>query len=88
MAGTKIVGCSHIDSVVDIKSSATPLAALHKILAVAGATTIKSILKEKSTCSNPPLGFAGNRFVITLLFDNAAKVATPINCSAACYNIT
>ena len=50
------------------------------MLAVAGATTIRSISNAKSICCNPPFGLSGNKLVITELFDSAASVATPINC--------
>ena len=83
MAGAKICFCSHTDKVVDIRSSAIPFPTLQRILAVAGAITIKSISKAKSICSNPPFGFSGNKFVMTLLLDSAAKVDIPINSCAA-----
>ena len=40
------MGCSQTDKVVEIISSAIPLAAFDKILAVAGTTTIKSKFKD------------------------------------------
>ena len=40
-----MVGCSHIESVVEISSSAIPFAVLDRILAVAGTTKIKSTSK-------------------------------------------
>ena len=43
------MGTSHIDRVVETISSATPLAALHKIFAVAGATIIASSSNERFT---------------------------------------
>ena len=54
------MGTSHIDSVVETISSATPLAALHKIFAVAGATMIASSSNERFTWSIPPFGLSGN----------------------------
>ena len=75
-------------NVVDIISSAMPLAALQIILAVAGAMIIASSSKAKLTCFKPPEGLSGNKLVKTSLLDNAAKLAFPTNCSAELLIIT
>ena len=79
MAGTNNAGCSHTDKLVEMISSATPLAALHSIFAVAGTTTIASKFMAISICSSPAFGVFGKTSVITSLFVRAEKEAFPTN---------
>ena len=82
IAGANKVGCSHTERVVDTTSSATPLAALQIILAVAGITTMASNSIAISICSSPTFGVSGNISVMTSWLVRAAKVVFPINSCA------
>ena len=81
IAGQSISGHSRASKVLETKSSAIPLAAFAMILAVAGATTIRSLFLRREICGSRILGShisSATGFPLSV-----SNVSGPTNCAAA-----